>query len=64
MSKMSIEGTEISYRTVVELQANVKTALAQMRTRRENMESQLKEVRKKEAALERFLGVEEAPNPV
>ena len=59
MMKTKIEGLEISYRNVGELHEKVKELLLEFKQTRKQIESEFKEVKKKEKALQKFLGIKE-----
>ena len=56
MPKVEIAGFAISYRNAVELNAKVRRELSETRGDRMLLEAECKDLRKKERALQRFLG--------
>ena len=57
--KAKIEGLEIAYRSVVDLNAKVRELLLKTKKDREECETKYRDFRKREKSLERFLGVKE-----
>ena len=56
MMKVEIAGLAINYRNAVELNAKIRRELSETRGDRQLLEQECKDMRKKEKALERFLG--------
>jgi hypothetical protein len=56
MLKVEIAGLAITYRNAAELNAKVRQELSETRADRLDLEKECKELRKKEKAMERFLG--------
>jgi len=61
MLKVEIAGLAITYRNAAELNAKIRRELSDTRGDRILLEKECKDLRKKEKALERFLG--ETPEP-
>ena len=57
MMKANIEGLEIAYKTVLDLNEKVRELLIKTRKGREECEIRFRTLRKREKSLEKFLGV-------
>ena len=56
---MDIEGINISYKDVSDLNQKVKAVLSKIQRRRESMQTEFSAIRKKERSLKKFLGIKE-----
>jgi len=61
MMKVEIAGLAVAYRNAAELNAKIRRELSETRGDRQHLEQECKDMRKKEKALERFLGETPAP---
>ena len=65
MMKANIEGLEIAYKTVLDLNEKVRELLIKIKKEREECEAKFRSLRKREKSLEKFLGIykEQGMNP-
>ena len=61
MMKMKIEGIEILYKNVSDLNAKVGEQLSLIHKRREKRENEVKGLRRTERAFKKFLGISDHP---
>lgn len=59
MKKIDIEGINIGYKDVSDLNRKVKEALSKIQRKRENLQTEFSAYRKKEKALKKFLGIKD-----
>ena len=62
--KIEIEGIEITYKSVLDLNEKVRTSLLETKKERTAIETKFRLLRKREKFLEKFLGTNKEPDPV